>query len=931
MGYHPGEMRRLTLLFVAAGAAGCAATGLPDRPVFKDYELKQTDFSRSLKSGLRVVLQEDHSAPMVTVVSVFNVASTSDPEGVEGLAHLVEHLAFRSTPGGVQVWDHLKRMGAAFNATTEYDFTTYYETAHKDNLPMMMQLAAWRLARTLEGVTPEVFATEREVVRQELRQREETSIGGRIFDTLAAQLFPKGHPLARPVGGTHESLSAATLEHARKFVADHYRPDNCTIVISGAVKPAEVAELLGRWPAEILFGPGGPDGPAVPPRNRIVDRKPLPVPAPARTELTRHRGPIEQPLLLLGWSGPPGRRGQDAGLQFLAARLNLALDQGLEFREDDEIESVSAGAHAVADGSVFVVEARLRPGADPERARRRVLDVLVHTWTTELGRLLTEAVRWSAATSLLLLTSDPVASAMGLAQHMAAMGSLRFFTDSFEALARVRAAEAMELAYKYITRERAVAVYFEPENDEVPRLVGGGGGPAAGRRAEHEIGRDATAATTELGPERILQVARAPGLASVPRFKLHNGLEVVVVKHGTAPVAQVRVGLRGGDAMTRPFGLASWAARFTGTRCRDHGDLLPVGGRMFDTTGLTGSTYLVDVASGNLSNAVAVLSDALACREVSEEAFVVNKDRSLERRRKAHERLSRLPTFLATKTLWAELYPGHPFGVAAVDPGTLEPVTYADAAGWARAHYRPDNAVAVVVGDVDPAETRALATKYLGRWSAGGGATGAIPPAPPPPAARKAFLVDRPQATQAVVRIGCRLADATPERLPAYDLVGAIANERTWLLREEWGATYGVFGAASSHPGGAAHFVVGGAIETPQAARAVTRLLDLVDELVSERLDENLFLVKRWDVARGFNNGFATGEDLAGAVLRAAVHGWPHDVWDRYPERLAATTRATIREVMKPCPGREIVTIVGDAATLRPQLEQAGLRLEASP
>ena len=76
---------------------GCAAAGLPDQPVLKDYDPEQ--WVGTPKSGLRVIVQEDHSSPLVTVVSTFGVGATSDPKGVEGLAHFVEHLVFRSQPG----------------------------------------------------------------------------------------------------------------------------------------------------------------------------------------------------------------------------------------------------------------------------------------------------------------------------------------------------------------------------------------------------------------------------------------------------------------------------------------------------------------------------------------------------------------------------------------------------------------------------------------------------------------------------------------------------------------------------------------------------------------------------------------------------------------------------------------------------------------
>ncbi len=910
-------------------ACGCAATGLPDKPVLKDYALSQRDFP--LKSGLRVVVQEDHSSPMVTVVAVYNVGSTSDPKGNEGMAHLVEHLAFRNHPGGraEQLWDHLKHAGASFNAFTEYDFTAYYESTHKENLPLLLQLEAWRLARTLDGVTNEVFLTEREVVRNELRQSGETSVGGKLFDRLSAQLFPVGHPLARPIVGTHDSLSATTLADAQKFAKDHYRPDNCTMVVTGDVDPKEVGKLLDMWPDELKFGPGGPDGPAIPPRQRIIDRPSLPVPPPVSTTLVRDKGPVEQPVLVLGWSAPGGRRRNDAVLRFAAARLNLAIAEGLEVKEEDDIEGAGAGVETFADGSMLLVFVDLKPGADPEAARKRILDTVVNSWTTELGSLLTEAVRWNAATGLLLETADPVGTSTSLAIHLAATGRTRYFADSLDDLAKVRAGDAMDLAYKFLQRDRSSAVYFEPESQDAPKVVGGGGGSSGGRRASHDVGRDTTGTAAGLGPERILQVARSPGLANVPRWKLANGLELVAIKHGTAPVAQMMVGIRGGDASLRPFGAASFTSFFTSTRCQDHGSLSPVGGRLGGFTGNSASTYFVDVISGNLANGIAVLSDELSCLEVNEDQFLY-RGRLLDRMKKRYDRAAKLPDFLATQLFWNALYPDHPYGKANVDPDTLKPVTFEDASAWVRGHYRPGNAVAAVVGDVDPNEVKALAEKYLVRWTGGGGAFDAgIPAAPRGPSARKVYLIDRPKGTQAEVRIGCRLANAGPEQVPAFQLIGALVNERAWSVREQWGATYGIHARTVTLAGGAAHLMLSGAVVNKQAGASVERLLDLVAEVGSDKLDEGFFLIKRWDLAREFSQRFATGEQIASAIVRAKELGWPDDVWDRYPERLAATTRATIRPLMEPCVGREIVTIVGDAAVLRPQLEAAGLKLES--
>jgi zinc protease len=920
--------RFLAPLVAAFHLFGCAAAELPDKPIAKDFALQQKDFQ--LNSGLRVVVQEDHSAPVVAIVSTYNVGSVEDPKGKEGLAHFVEHLAFRTKfLDGVPIMDRLKHMGAEFNATTWWDFTNYFSTVSKDYLEELMQQEAWRIAHIIEGVTPENFAIEKEVVRNELRLGNESSVGGRSFDLLGSALFPESHPMHRGTIGTHASLDSITLDDARAWVKKYYRPENCTIVIAGDVDPQTVGKLLGTWPEDLLFGPGGQKGPKVARPPLIADRPSPPVPEPVNTKLMREKGPVDSPILMLAWSAPAGLRRNDALLNFVANRLNLAFQEGINVKEDDELEGVGAFAEALIHGSMFVVQATLRPGTDPERVRTRILDAVNKAWTTEIGYAQTEFSRWYLSTGMLLSTNDLTGNAVALGQHVAATGSPRLYKDQFDELAKIKPGQITDLAYKYLKRERAVSLYIEPETDQVAKIVGGGAAGTGPSTGGHELGRDPPKMAKDLGPTHILKIARSPGLANLPRWKLPNGLEVVAARQGTAPVATVMVGVRGGDAFTKPYGLAGYAAGFAKSQCDNYGGLDAVGGQVSGRTGSTSSIFTVSVLSGNLPNGVAVLSDNLGCREVSEEAFL-NHGKVLDQWTKAYQRISKMPDFVAGKRLWAELYPDHPYGVMTVDPNNLKSVTYEDAAAFVRSHYRPGNSLAVIVGDVDAQQAKTLSEKYLSKWSGGAGSTGILPAPPSPPTARKAFLVDRPKATQATVRIGCRLADGAPELAPIFELAGAMANQRAWSVREEWGASYGVYAGVTNLPGGATHMMIGGAITNKYVGQSVQRLLGILAELESPKIDEKYFLTQRWEVARQFQQRFTSGDRIAGAILFAATQGWPADVWDKYPERLAAASRHDVRAVMKNCVGREIISISGDAAAIAPQMKAIGIKLEAN-
>jgi zinc protease len=925
--------RPLPAVVLAVALAACAtggAGGLPDSPVVKDYEAKE--WVAPLKSGLRVIVKEDHSAPQVTIVSVYGVGATADPKGVEGLAHFVEHLAFRSRPGGgPQYWDVLKRMGAFFNATTSHDLTSYYTVAHKSNLHQMMQLEAWRLARTVEGVTPEVFKTEREVVRNELRQRWESTVGNKMFDLIFSSLFPDGHPLRRPVGGTHDSLTRTQLTDAQKFVKDHYTPDNCTIVIAGDFDTEEVKKMLGMWPVEVLFGPEGPEGAAVNPRPRVAERPTPPLPTTVNRQLQRLKGPISQSELVLAWALPPGWRGSDSLAQFAASRLNLALSEGLaDSKEDDDILGAGAGVSEMGFASIMTMSAVLKPGADPEKARRRLEDVLVNAWTTELGRLQTESVRWGAATDTLLLSANPVRSAEDLAEYAATTGKTSRFNDKLEELAAVKSEQVSDFAFKWLTRERAAATFFEPESTENPRLVGGGSGQVGGDdRNSHTIGGE-IGGGGEYGSAQILKTVMPPGLPTVPRTKLSNGLEMFVIKSMGAPVVQMTLSLRGGNATTKPLNAASLSINISRSRCRDHGDLDAVGGSIGTGTGLVTSGTSVSVLSGNLANGLAVLSDTVRCREADEEAFL-HLSRVLERRQKDYEQNSKQPEYVAGKRLFTSLYPNHPFGEARyAEPMALKDFRREDAQAFVQSHFRPDNGTLVIYGDVDEEQVKKDAQQYLGLWPTGGGV--AAMDAPPPPAgpqARRVFLIDRPKATQAMVNVGCRLVDAKPEILPAFEVLEQVADEQAGKLRQQWGATYGVAASVANMPGGASDMSFSGLVENAQTGKAVGALLDIVAEIGSGKINQQLFETKRWDAGREFMRRFAMPSARASAIVDLMTRRWPLDTWEKYPERLAATTPAAVKELLAPCVGKEIVAIVGDAAVLRPQLEKEGLKLES--
>jgi len=235
------------LAFGTSSCGGSQAAAVNDARqglVMRDIKYPMRDMR--FPSGLRVLAEADSRSPVVALVLVVGAGSSSDPVGKEGLAHYIEHLAFRSRPFGKEsVAKMLDKSGAGqWNAFTGFDSTVYFEMGPKESLGTLLQLEGNRMANPVARLAPETLPVELNVVRNELRQRGETGFAGEMFASMQSLLFPTSHPYARSVGGTHSSLSNITVDDVTAFLGKHYRPDNMTLLIIGDVDLQSIGTLV---------------------------------------------------------------------------------------------------------------------------------------------------------------------------------------------------------------------------------------------------------------------------------------------------------------------------------------------------------------------------------------------------------------------------------------------------------------------------------------------------------------------------------------------------------------------------------------------------------------------------------------------------------------------------------------------------------------
>jgi zinc protease len=239
-----------------------------------------------LDNGLRVVVSEDRSAPVVAVNLWYDVGSRHEPEGQTGFAHLFEHLMFEGSVN-VAKTEHMKLIqgsGGSLNATTNPDRTNYFETVPAEHLELALWLEADRMGGLVPALTQDTLDNQRDVVKNERRQRYENVPYGDAWLRLLPLLYPPGHPYHHATIGLMADLNAADLATFQAFHTTYYAPNNAVLTVVGDATAGEVFALADKYFGALAARsniPAAPDGrhvesTGVPARETVMAAVPAP-------------------------------------------------------------------------------------------------------------------------------------------------------------------------------------------------------------------------------------------------------------------------------------------------------------------------------------------------------------------------------------------------------------------------------------------------------------------------------------------------------------------------------------------------------------------------------------------------------------------------------------------------------------------------------
>ena len=413
-----------------------------------------------LDNGLKLIVREDHRAPVVVSQLWYKVGSSYETPGKTGLSHALEHMMFKGSAklGPGESSRVLRELGAEENAFTSDDYTAYYQVLASDRLSVAFELEADRLASL--RLPPEEFKREIEVIKEERRLRTEDNPSAKAYERFQALAFPASG-YHTPTIGWMADLERMTVEELRAWYETWYVPNNATLVVVGDVVPSEVHALAQRYFGSIAQRPV--------PQAQI----PLELSTPGQRLLTLHL-PTQLPSLMMGFN-VPGLATSKTPREVHALRLiGALLDGGYSARLPSRLErgeELVSGAGSSYDAytrgdSLFVLSAtpNVQKGktlSEVEAGLWRQLDDLKNTPPSaeELARVRAQVIAG------LVYERDSITSQATTIGQLETVGlSWQLMDGELAELSAVTPSDIQQAAQTYFTRERLSVAHILPED-----------------------------------------------------------------------------------------------------------------------------------------------------------------------------------------------------------------------------------------------------------------------------------------------------------------------------------------------------------------------------------------------------------------------------------------------------------------------------------
>ncbi|WP_166361307.1 M16 family metallopeptidase [Pseudomonas akapageensis] len=412
-----------------------------------------------LDNGLKVVVREDHRAPVVVSQVWYKVGSSYETPGQTGLSHALEHMMFKGSEkiGPGEASRILRDLGAEENAFTSDDYTAYYQVLARDRLGVALELEADRMASL--RLPADEFTREIEVIKEERRLRTDDNPSSKAFELFKAMAYPASG-YHTPTIGWMADLERMKVEELRHWYQSWYVPNNATLVVVGDVTPDEVKALAQRY-----FGD-------IPKRPTPAAKLPLELAEPGLRQLTLHVR-TQLPSVIFGFNVPGLATAKDPRQVHALRLIEALLDGGYSARLSTQLErdqELVSGASA-SYNPFTRGDSQFTLSATPNTQKNKTLDEVEKGFWQLLDDLKKtppsaeelERVRAQVIAGL-VYDRDSISSQATTIGQLETVGlSWKLIDSELDELKSVTPADIQKAASTYFTRERLSVAHVLPE------------------------------------------------------------------------------------------------------------------------------------------------------------------------------------------------------------------------------------------------------------------------------------------------------------------------------------------------------------------------------------------------------------------------------------------------------------------------------------
>ena len=887
-----------------------------------------------LSNGLKVLIHEDKSDPLVHVHVTYHVGSNRESAGKSGFAHFFEHMMFQGSEN-VPDEKHFKIIndaGGNMNGNTTYDRTVYFQTIPSNYLETALWLEADRMGFLLNAVTPEKFENQRDAVKNEKYQNQISRQYGMSYEILGQNLYPPSHPYNWPVIGYVDDLDRATLEDLKNFFLRWYGPNNAILTITGDVNSEEVLPLVQKYFGSI-------------PRGAEVKKLGSMVPRLSSDIYTGYTDNVYLPMTDIVFPTVPNYHKDEAPLDMLAALMGdgkksifyknfVKSEKAIQAGVSHPCRELSGEFHFTVltfpdwqeDQGIYFnnIEADIR-NTIAEWEEKGFTD-------EDLEMVKTEMI----SQSFDMKTSISTKATMISQWEWLRRGKYNVSSE-IARYENVTRADIMRVFNKYIKNRKAVINQVRPKSPfvkELDSLISRN--PNADlilkedpqydnliyKKASSEF--DACCRHTQPEPA-------APKTPKIPEYHIENfdnGLKTIFSQTNEVPKVYIRLKINGGSLLenSKKVGVADLTAQMMNesTINKSSEDISVALQKLGSTVSFSSdgdkTTLFIESLTDNFPQTMSIVEEKLLSPAFNEEDFKRIKKSNSE----GLESMKKNSQYLASSTMGKVLFGETPYGNS-MSEKSLKKIKLKDVKEFYN-NYSPNISELVAVGNISKDEFYSQ-LDFLKKWK---NKNINIPSnfEFPSDNTTQIYLLDKEGATQSYIMMGHKSDsyDADGEFFKSQIMnksLGGGASGRLFLnLREDKGYTYGAYSFFMGEKQ-TGMFGIQTSVKTEATDSALTEIFSILDNYTNTGLTNEELTSTKESFLNSASMKYETPNQKLGFLNRILTYDLDPSYINKQADILNAMTLNEINTIAsnKIKPNEMAIVIVGNKYLIKKKLE----------